>query len=272
MLRLCDESSMFQIRDYREGDEKEMVELFNESYKDYAGFVPRSPEFWLWCCKNRPGVRNDGIILADAGGHVIGYTVISDSGQILELCYKPKQNGEEVVSKLLETVESRLRSLGATSMVLNAPADDPIIRRACLELGCFESSSPHVFQLSIVNLAEFLRSILLSRLEKMKDHFDGEILLKVMQSSAPNHYDYVTLKFLDNVLFVERSRSESPRFTIETDKRTLVNCLLGGASLTKNILTRKIKVSPFWKIPRAIGFFSPLKSDEQWYVPLGDYG
>jgi len=264
-------SSGYCIRTYKNGDEEEIVKLFNEVYNGYAGFVPRTAEFWLWCCKNRPGVREDRIILADNGEHVIGYAVVSDAGEVLEFCYNPEKAGEEIVLRLMETIESQLRNVGATSVILNAPSDDPTIREACLKLGYFESLPTYAFQLSIVDLAKFLESILLPKLEMVKGHFSGEILLKIKQLSQID-YDYIVLKILNSRLLIEKNRSESPSFTIETDKRTFASCIFGTRNLLTGILSGKIKVSPLWKVSHALTFLSLLKIEQPWYVPLGDYG
>jgi len=260
-----------RIRTYRRGDEEELVRLFNDAHKDYAGFTLRTPEFWLWLCRNRPGVHEEGIFIAETDDEVLGYAVVSDFGDVLEFCYKANQTGEENVLKLLEAIEGYVKNAGAGSITLNAPADDPIIRSACSRLGYAESSPSYALQLSVVDLPGFIREILLSKLKKMRTHSGEEILLKIGQPSTTD-YDYIALRIRNNDLWVERKRTENPDFTIQTDKGTLISYISRNSSFVRGILTGKIKVSPFWKLSRALTLFSLLELDAPWYFPLGDYG
>ena len=53
----------YVIRNFVEGDEERIVKLFNEAYGNFSGYVPRTVEYWRWCCLKRPDVRKDGIFL-----------------------------------------------------------------------------------------------------------------------------------------------------------------------------------------------------------------
>ena len=261
----------YQIRAYRDGDENELVLLFNNVYSEYAGFVPRTVEYWLWCCKSRPGVREEGIFVVDSGGKIIAYAVVADSGEILEFCRDPDNAEKEVVLKLLETAERHVENLGASSIRLNAPKDNEIIREACLDLGYAESSLPFALQVSIVDFPGLIKGILLSKLKSAKADIHGEILLKVKQAYQRDH-ECVVLKISDGELYVGKSETCRPNFTIEADKRTFASCIFGGMSPKAAIFTGKIKVYPFWKALDSIALLTLLRLDDNWYVPLSDYG
>lgn len=265
------EIATYQIRTYGDGDEKELVKLFNRVYMDYAGFVPRTPAFWLWFCKSRPGIREEGIIIAKLEGKVIAYAVVSDSGEILEFCYDPEYAGEDVVLRLLETVEDHVKDFGGSSVTLNAPKDDHVVRKACNRLEYAESSLPYAFQLSVLDFSGLIKEILLSRLKDVKVDLSGEILLKVKQSS-PMGYDHITIRISDGDLQAEKEKSGKPNLVIEADKQTFASCIFRGMNLRTAILTKKIKVSPFWKALQALTFLSLLRVDDPWYVPLSDHG
>lgn len=69
----------YELRNFVEGDEEKIVKLFNDAYARFSGYVPRTVEYWRWCCLKRPDVRKDGIFLVfDKGaGNFEGYVGLS---------------------------------------------------------------------------------------------------------------------------------------------------------------------------------------------------
>jgi len=264
------EEATYQIRTYKDGDEEDFARLFNNAYENYAGFVPRTSEFWTWCCKRRPGVRKEGIFIVEVNKIMVGYAVVSENGEVLEFCYDSKYAGNGIVSALLSTVENYIKSVGASSITLQVPNDDPIIRNACLKLGYAESSPSYALQLSIIDFQKLLREILHSKIEKMET-LNSKVLLKVKQSSTMD-FEYITLDTHHNNLIFETRMSENPDIIIEADKQTFAQCIFGNMTLLKGILTSRIKIHPFWKILKAQNLLSLLKLDSQWYIPIADYG
>ena len=80
-------SEEYTIRTYLPGDETALVLLFNNQNATLAGFVPRTVEYWRWCCLKRPDVDEEGIIIAKKGDKIVGYCVIGWSGNVWELCH-----------------------------------------------------------------------------------------------------------------------------------------------------------------------------------------
>src|SRR4030042_6661610 len=105
------------VRTFRNGDEPAIVELFNNVYRGYGGFVPRTVEYWRWCCLKRPDVERNGIFLAFDSERLCGYLVAGSSGNIWEFCVA--DNDRDIAKTLLsealdylEKVRSEERRVG----------------------------------------------------------------------------------------------------------------------------------------------------------------
>jgi len=48
------EACKYKIRSFEDGDENEIVQLFDRIYSDYGGFTLKTPEYWRWGCLKRP--------------------------------------------------------------------------------------------------------------------------------------------------------------------------------------------------------------------------
>jgi len=47
-LKACE----YRVRGFEDGDEVEIVRLFDRVYAGYGGFTLKTPEYWRWCCLN----------------------------------------------------------------------------------------------------------------------------------------------------------------------------------------------------------------------------
>jgi len=270
-IPISTEKSAYQFRGFHNGDEKKLVALFNRVYENYAGFVPRTPRFWLWCCKSRPGVRDDGIIIVEVKGEVTAYVVFSDSGEILEICYDRNYVSKKIIFELMEIIEENLRNYGTSSIILNAPMDDFLIREVCGKLGYVESKLPYALQISIIDLPELIREIIRSKTMNKGAQPKGNIILKIKQSSSKDGKP-TTLKISDNQVQMEITGIENSDFLIEAETQVFTSCIFGNLDPRIGILTKKIKISPFWKVVDILAFLWMLKLDNHWYIPLSDFG
>jgi hypothetical protein len=211
----------------------------------------------------------EGIFIVEAGQKIIAYAVVSNSGEILELCYDPKDAGEKVVCDLLKRIENYDVKLGVSSLSLNAPKDDQTVRKVCRELGYAESSIPYAFQLSIVDLQGLIREILEPKLKNGEVSLSDEILIKVKNSSRA---EQLNISIPNDIFQNEKRISKKNDIVIETDKQTISSCIFGQPNLKIGFLERKIKVSPFWGVFKALRLLSLLRLDGLWHIPLSDHG
>ena len=263
------ETDGYCIRTYRQGDETELTALFNDVYRDYAGFVPRTVEYWKWSILLRPDLSREGIAVVVNADQVVGYATVEKSGNVLEFCYDPNHDGKTVVSMLLDWCIDYVKSQGGSSVSLNVPAQDNPIRQVCRELGFTEEPFSSLF-LRVLDFPQLLRKIV-DQKGGLKQHFDETVLINI--ASVPSWCDnHVFLRVQGGKMTVLTEKIGRPTIRVDLDISTFSSCIFGSTGTYRAILKGQLKVRPFWKIRRAAKLFSLLRLRDPWYVPGADYG
>ena len=259
----------YYTRTYKEGDETELAQLFNRVYQNYAGFVPRTAEYWRWSCINRPDVETEGILVVTDGEKIIGYAVVAKTGNIWEFCYDPAYDGKTIISTILEWSTEYVEAAGGDSIVFNAPTDDQLLREVCSKFGFAEKPPPCLF-LNVLDFPQFIHELVGLKQEKLGKYTE-ELLFKVKNSHG--FYDKeISIKIENGAITVNQKTDKKSCVIIESDVSTIVSCILGTQGLLKAFLYSKIKVKPFWKIFKILRLFSLLKIKDPWFSPGTDYG
>jgi len=262
--------SGYTLRNFADGDEEEIVKLFNEVYGGFGGYVPRTVEYWRWCCLKRPDVRKDGIFLVfdKETGDLEGYAVVGLSGNVWELCSKP--NREDVALTLLERATSYLEEMGVSSVNLNVPEGDEALNEACRKMG-FARVDVHKMFVGVLSFKRLISMLLEDRMEVLSKRFKEKICIRV--EDAPFWIEKsISISVNDRGVKVFEGPMDSPTFSVRTDMKTLLSILVGVLSLRRAFLSFRIRVKPFWKIPAAKLFLSSIRIKSPWYWPLGDFG
>lgn len=263
---MINKSGDYQIRTFRFGDEIDLVKLFNKCYKDFVGFVPRTIEYWTWCCLNRPGIDKESIIIVSKNEEIIGYAVVGQS-EVLEFCHDPQHNGETIATILLTQIQERIRKMGGDSVALNVPVNDKDVRRACQKLGFIETPPEQVF-LNILNMPGLIQAILKDKNQSLNVNGTFWFNLKNCPAWCTNSFGF---QIKDNTFSVLNEPNNS-EVEINTDLTTLFSCILRTENVWRSIMTFKVQVQPIWKIPKFLKLFSVLKIERLWYMPKADNG
>ena len=259
----------FVTRTYRTGDETEIAHLFNVVYENVAGFVPRTPEYWLWSCLSRPDVESEGIVIVTENEKIIGYGVAGKTGNVWELCYDPSYDGNETISIILKWITDYVEVAGADSIVLTAPINDNIVRNLCSKLGFAETESELAF-VNVVDLPKFMYELLNLRKEKLFG-YNEEILIKLRNSPSWQVQNFtITLKNAN--ISVKEGLTDNPSITLNADPPTIVSCILGTQGLLKSFLYSRLKVKPILKTSKIMKLLSILKINDLWFGPKSDFG
>jgi hypothetical protein len=262
--------SEYAVRTYQKGDEVELTSLFNEAYQGYAGFVPRTLEYWLWCCLDRPDVENEGIIIVVHVGRIAAYAVVGKSGNIWELCFDRAHNGEALVSLILEKAIEYLSRGGSDAVTLNLPCDDSIAREACEKLGFSElSPDPKRVFLSVLEYERFVRFLFSANKEKLMG-FEGDFLIRL--KDAPFWMSPFISIGLRNGRIETGSENKRCDILIEMDTPTLTSILLGTYNPLWALLRFRLKIHPLGKLRTVLRLFSLLRLDDPWFLPRADLG
>jgi len=263
------ETDGYCIRTYRQGDETELTALFNDVYRDYAGFVPRTVEYWKWSILLRPDLSREGIAVVVNADQVVGYATVEKSGNVLEFCYDPNHDGKTVVSMLLHWCIDYVKSQGGSSVSLNVPAQDDLLRQVCRESG-FTEKPYHSLFLRVFDFPQLLRRIVDQKGE-LKEHFDETILI-ILRKGPSWCSNHVVIRVQGGKMSVSTEKIGRPTIRIDSDISTFSSCIFGSTGIFRAIVKGQLKVNPFWKIPRAVKLFSSLQLKDPWYVPGADYG
>jgi hypothetical protein len=259
----------FYIRTFQDGDEEGIIRVFEECYGEYAGYVLRTPEYWRWCCLERPDVERSGVFVAvrrsDEG--VLGYAVAGKSGNIWEFGYDRGNSGRELVELLLKSATDYLEAVGASLVSLQVPAKDRVISAACANLGLAETKSSEIF-VSVLDFQSLL--FLVSDQQEGLEELDEAV--EVVLRDAPEWMARSVKIRVRNGQVSPLEKGQKPTILVETDVSTLSSMLFGEVGPFWVWLRFSVRVKPFWKISRFLRLFSALRVRQPWFVPLSDYG
>lgn len=265
----------YYVRRYEEGDEVELSSLFNNVYQDYAGFVPRTVEYWRWCCLSRPGVEKNGIGILERSKEIVGYAVVavestSDRVQatVLELCYNPS-DGESTTQHLVKWILDYSTHKNVDLISVKTPEDDRNVRRVLDSFGFSEFPYAQPL-LQIIDYAQLMRNVLTSRglmLKRLNEVFHFDLL-----DTRTFRDNSLSVKVQHGAINVELGKTGVATINVKTDSTTFTSCIFGITDVVGAILKRRIRVRPFWKFRRVTKLLSALKLGDPWFIPGGDFG
>jgi hypothetical protein len=256
----------FTTRTFTDGDESAIVELFNSTFRDYAGYVPRTVEYWKWACLQRPDVTTDGIILVCKDNKIVGYAVLGKTGNIWEFCYDKTEKAERIVTELLTYAIDYLERAKAESILLNYPIKDGVVKKVCKKLGLAESPSEYM-SISVLDFPRLVNDILTDKVKERK--INGTILFNLHRSSLFNSF---SANIQNGKVSLKQDILAKPEITFDIDAETLLLFILGKINGPKALISSKIHIKPLWKIRKALKILSLLKNDSPWYMPRADIG
>jgi ribosomal protein S18 acetylase RimI-like enzyme len=260
----------YSLRTYREGDEEEIIKLFNSVHKDYAGVVPRTVSYWRWCCKGRPDVSEDGILIVEEeqSKEIVGYAVIGKSGNVWEICVNPNFDKKQIVSLLLEKATEYLTKAGTDEIVLNVPAENSVLRETIEELGLTEFPIEHMF-VGVLDFATLITQLAQNNADKLR-RFE-----EVFSFRLKNARSWVDPQFaikIDNGAIATVPYTESNSILVEIDVDAFTSILIGTTNPFRLLISRKVKVRPLRKTFKTLKFFSLIQIRDPWFHPRADFG
>jgi hypothetical protein len=254
-----------EVRTYCEGDDSRLVSFFNETFKDYAGFVPRTLDYWSWYYRSRFDVEDNGIIILEQGGRIVAYSVVGNTGNLWEFCYDTKnERAEEIANLLMLKSVAYATSKGADEIKLHAPESDQIIRRVCMEMGFTSTRFQYLF-LSVLDFRRLLSTILEKSDTKELEGNTFQIIL----TDAPS--------WMEKIISVDFNRPQASiqpvtasTVKIEMSILTLSETIFKKKGLWWRLLKREIRIAPFSKTLKTLKFLGKLRLGDSWFTPLGD--
>lgn len=256
-----------EVRSFRDGDEKLIVELFNEVYAGYGGHVPRTVDYWRWSCLKRPDVDQRGVFLAFEGQTLRGYIVAGSSGNIWEYCVA---DGEEQAAQTLLTEALKyLEAVGVSSANVNVPRDSSAVR-ALTEAGFNEVQAERMF-ITTMSPASLIRALASSRKETLSDESNDDLLVKLHHAPFGTGSDFSVNLRRGSVDVVEGSSTKTS-VVVELAFMDFLSIIFDGSSAGRLLLAGKLRVKPFWKLRSALRLLSAVRLRNSWFFPLSDFG
>ena len=260
----------YAARNFQDSDKDEIMRLFDRTYADYGGYSLRTPEYWQWCCLDRPDVEREGIfVVVDQDRRIAGYSVIGKSGNIWELCYDRCLEGNKIVSLLLDTANQYLKQVGAVSIMVNGLREDEILQKACGKFGFTALPTPQMF-ISVLDFRRLVSLIMESKKRELANTSKESILVK-LRDAPPWIEDQLLIKVGQENVRVSGS-DEAHTIRLETDTSTFGSILLGLTSPLKCLCHLKLRVVPFWKTLTLIKILNLIRLDTEFFFPLSEYG
>lgn len=258
----------YSLRTYEEGDETELTLLFNEVYRDYAGFVPRTLEYWRWSCLDRPDVEKEGIIVGLHKGKAIAYAVVGKSGNIWELCLDPAHQRQVGARLILEKAIEYLTRVGAESVILNLPSEDLAFRELCEELGLAKVSSEKMF-LSVLDFKTLLSVLSVDKQKRMMDLNESILICLKKAPFWISHHVWIRI---ENGKTTIEEGIKPYTILMETDASTFTSLIFGTTDPLWALLRLRLKIRPLRKLNRSLRWFSLVRLNDPWFFPISDYG
>jgi hypothetical protein len=257
----------YSVRTFKEGDEEEIVALFNGVYDGYGGFVLRTVDYWRWCCLERPDVKKDGIFLAFDGAKLCGYVVVGSSGNVWEFCVAESE--KEASRLLLEEAVTYLGRVGASSANVYVPRDAGVVE-SLREAG-FSAIPTERMYVTTLNPVALVQALVSSGKGGLFGGFNEEFGFRL--HDAPYGVGTVfSVKITGETVEVSEGFPPEPSAVVELSFMDLLSVLFEGSSVGMLFFARKIRVKPFQKLIVVLKFLSAVRLNGSWFFPLSDYG
>jgi hypothetical protein len=256
------------VRSFRGGDEELVVGLFNKVYAGYGGYVPRTVEYWRWCCLRRPDVDERGVFLAFDGERLCGYVVAGSSGNIWEYCVA---NGQEMAARmLLSEALKYLESLGVSSVNINVPRDAGVA--AALAEAGFGEVAPERMFITTLSPASLVRALVSSWKGGLFGASDEAFAVRLRGVPVGVGSEFSVKVGGGGKVEVSEGCLAEASVVIDLGFLDFLSFLFDGSSAGRLLLAGRLRVRPFRKFRVALRFLSALRPTSSWFFPLSDFG
>jgi hypothetical protein len=264
------------VRAYQPGDESSIVALSNRCLAPYAGWIPRTVEYWRWSTLARPGVEPTDILLLEKGGAIVGYTaMLGRDGSVLEFCVDPDQPSRgrrALIKQLIGALEEHARAHQCDDLTFWEPAADILMDKVLRESGYVVAQSQY-FSAGILNPQYLLQQILAARGEQLT----GLRITAFVFELSPGNYPFLLnsrllVRLEPDVEVIDISDvAEYPReCVVRTDLCALTELLFCGATVDSILQRSQLDIQPQASVADARKLLETLAIRGSWHVPRSD--
>jgi hypothetical protein len=192
----------------------------------------------------------------------VGYSVTAKSGEVLEVCVDSRFNRRAILLKLLSETLEYTKSVGSSSIVINAPSGDSDIRKVCERLN-FAESLPEPMFLSVLDLPELILAILKARIQKEHKREVFWFHLKNCPSWCTDSFGIMTN---GKYAMIVKEPNTPKGVTIDVEMEELASVIFGRENVVRALLSSRIKIDYFWNFFKLLRLTKALKIGSNWYL------
>ena len=263
------------LRAYHPGDDRAIVELSNRCLAPFAGWVPRTVDYWRWSTLQRPGVEWTDILVLDSGGKIIGYTALGRDGAVLDFCVDPDlpaRGRRALINQLIAALEVRARARQCDALTFSEPASDRLVDAALREMG-YIVEAPHCFSLGLLNPQDLLQQLLLARRDQLPELETSSFVLELNPGSAPfllNTRLLLQFEPQPQVRDISDLNDYPQECVLRMDLCALTELLLCGATTDSLLQQSQLEIRPVTRVPDARKLLELLAIRALWHIPRSD--
>jgi ribosomal protein S18 acetylase RimI-like enzyme len=263
------------VRNYRPGDEPNLVAVWNESYAGYAGLATHTVEYWRWSILSRPGMSADDVLVLETDGEVLGYAALWTRGTVLDFVVDPGQRPRArraMIRQLLSALEERARQRGWDSIDFSLPASDRLTDKT-LRAAAYRVERNSCFMVKVLNPQALLLQLMRNREKSLAALSGKSFLVTLTPGDDPLLLQTRLFIRIGQIIAVENV-SDS------TDRRADCNVQLSICALAEMIFCRAtpqdmlrnslISVDPPSRQMEVCRLLSSLSLDSRWHTPHSD--
>jgi len=263
------------LRAYRPGDEGAIVELSNRCLAPFAGWVPRTVDYWRWSTLQRPGIGPLDILLLESGGKILGYAALGRDGSVLDFCVDPEQpvrGRRSLIKQLIGALEERARALQYDGLTFSEPASDRLLDEALRASG-YLVELPHCFSLGVLNPQALLQQLLLARRAELPRLEISSLVLELSPGAYPFLLSSRLLLQLEpqpQVRDISDSTDYPQECVLRLDLCALTELLLCGVTVDSLLRQSQLEIRPVSRVPEARKLLDVLAVRARWHIPRSD--
>jgi ribosomal protein S18 acetylase RimI-like enzyme len=264
-----------RVRTFRPADTQTLVELTNRCLAPYAGWVPRTPEYWLWATLARPGVDAADVLVLESDTEIVGYTVLWEEGAVLDFLVDPDQRPRKrraLARQLIDAAESRAKERGFDKLTLNLPLSDHLIDTVLRKSG-YVVAQNEFFSLGILNPRVLLQALVHLRAARLTSTRIRSFVFELSPGQYPLLLSSRLILNLDPSVQVEdiSDAIEYPtQCIIRIDICSLTELIFCGASVDSLLGQSQLQVAPAAAEADARTLLGALVVDAPWFIPGSD--
>jgi acetyltransferase (GNAT) family protein len=263
------------VRAYRAGDEGPIVELSNRALEPYAGWMPRTVEYWQWSILRRPGVSPEDVLVLESDERVVGYAAFLRDGNVLDFSVaadRACRKRRAFIKQLIGALESSARARGCDRLSFWLPSCDQLVDEQLREAGYIVEKDQY-FSLGILDPRTLLQQLLSARQPLLPAGGPETFTLEL----APGNYPVLLASRLLirlaprlSVDDISEAGEYPSQCLIRLDLCALTELIFCGVPLTSLLSESRLTITPPSSSGAARKVLEALIIDTPWHVPYCD--